>query len=311
MSQRNNIKLVKSDYFGSDDYVHIEGNEYNHVCRYYFIDRYFISEHLDVVALVQDARRIEARSEREKIEKRNVTIQSTGVEYGKLYNWKYLDDQAVQIHAKAMLEELKEGKYAYRDFSCILALLVFFKRIKLFSGSLSEVQETMLSLVETDENIQEERRIPQSFVNDEDSVKYKELYEPIAAKRKERNSVLEKNEVEEEDIYRNADAFCNHCKLRKDFYCDRRTFMEYVDKTKLLELIKKSDLSGIYSIATAFSDIYYMGNAKDFYIADAIALQELSEDLNAYINSGISGVTRQIAYADLHNTINEILSRLS
>ena len=169
----------------------------------------------------------------------------------------------------------------------------------------------MLSLVETDENIQEERRIPQSFVNDEDSAKYKELYEPIAAKRKERNSVLEKNEVEEEDIYRNADAFCNHCKLRKDFYCDRRTFMEYVDKTKLLELIKKSDLSGIYSIETAFSNIYYMGNAKDFYIADATALQELSEDLNAYINSGISGVTRQIAYADLHNTINEILSRLS
>ena len=209
------------------------------------------------------------------------------------------------------LEELRDGKYAYKDFSNILALLVFFKRIKLFSGALSEVQKMMLLLIEKDDNVQEERGFPQSFHNNEDRANYEELYATIAAKRKERNAALEKNEIAEEDIYRNADAFCKHCELRKNYYCDHRAFLEYVDKEKLMELIKKSDLNGIYSIAEAFSDIYYMKKIKDFYLSDSIALQELSDALDDYINNGISGVTRQIAYANLKNTIKEILAKLS
>ncbi len=311
VSQRKNTKLVKSAYYGRGEFVHVEGNEYNHICRYEFIDRYLNSEHLDVAALVQSAREIEARTEREKIEKGSAEIQSTGVEYGKLCNWRYLDDKDVKNHAKAMLEELRDGKYAYKDFSNILALLVFFKRIKLFSGALSEVQKMMLLLIEKDDNVQEERGFPQSFHNNEDRANYEELYATIAAKRKERNAALEKNEIAEEDSYRNADAFCKHCELRKNYYCDHRTFLEYVDKEKLMELIKKSDLNGIYSIEEAFSDIYYMENVKDFYLSDIISLQEISDALDDYINNGISGVTRQIAYANLKNTIKEILAKLS
>ncbi len=168
----------------------------------------------------------------------------------------------------------------------------------------------MLSLIENDDNVQDERDFPQTFANAEDSAKFAELYAPIADMRKERNAILEKNEIKEEDIYRDADAFCKHCVFRKNYYCSRRSFMEYIDKAKLIELIKKSDLSGIYSITTAFSDIYYMGNAKDFYIADATALQEFSEVLGDYMKKGISGVTRQIAYKNLYNTIKEILARL-
>lgn len=311
VSQRKNINLVKSTYYGSGEYVYVEGKENNQIRRYSFIDRYLLTEHLDVVALVQDARKIEARAEREKILNGNATIQSTGVAYGKLCNWRYLDDKSVKTHANSMLAELKEGKYAYKDFSNILTLLIFFKRVKLFSGALSEVQKTMLSLIETDDNVQEERDIPQSFNNDEDRAKYAELYAPIAAMKKERNAVLEKNEIKEEDIYKDSDTFCKHCKLRTDYYCCRRTFMEYIDKAKLLELIKKSDMDGIYSIANAFSSIYYMGNAKEFYIADAKELKDLSDALDAYINKGISGVTRQIAYDNLQNTIKGILERLS
>lgn len=311
VSLRKNIRLMNSAYYGNAEYVHFEGKEYVYTCRYGFIDRYIINEHLDVQSLVQAARTIELRCEREKLANKNVRIQSKGIELGKLYGWKCMDDADVEFHSKELLKELKDGKYAYKDYADILALLVFFKRVGLYSGKLATIQKSMLALIDMDTNVQEESGIPQSFSNAEDKEEFKRLYAPIAAKRKERNVVIDKTKILGKNIYKNADTFYNYCELRKDFYSEQRSFMEYIEKEKLLKLIEKSDLEGVYDIADTFSAVYYMGNLKDFFMADVDDLREVEAAIDACITGEISGITRKIALEYLHETIKEIIRRLS
>ena len=151
---------------------------------------------------------------------------------------------------------------------------------------------------------QEENHAPRSFSNEEDKQKYIELYNPIAKSRKRRNEMLDKGEIEEENIYINADSFLKHCQMREEYYCSHRAFMEYINEDKL---INSSSLEYIYTIVKAFNTIYYMGNVKEFYLNDIDALQCLKSDLCNKERINTIGITRKCALEYLASVIEKVL----
>ena len=309
VADRKNKKLVKSAYYGKGEYVHFEDNLNLHSFRYLFIDKYLKSDFLDVNDLIRESKNIEARC-KQADDNNKAKIISTGVAYSKLNRWRYMEDDEVRQCVKELISELREDKYVYKEYSRILELLIFFRRLGLFEGELSEVQEIMLFLVEQDENVQEENPIPLSFTDDEEMQEYKELYEPIAESRKKRNETLDKGKMEADNIYQSADSFLEHCKKREEYYMERRSFMEYIDEDKLVELITSSSLKGIYMIKNAFNTIYYMGNVRDFYINDVEALQCLRDDLHNEERVNIKGITRKYAIEQLDSAIQNVLVKL-
>ncbi|MDE6435834.1 MAG: hypothetical protein K2L07_16620, partial [Lachnospiraceae bacterium] len=171
-------------------------------------------------------------------------------------------------------------------------------------------QKIMLSLIDNDMNVQEENHIPKSFSNEEEKQKYIQLYNPIAERRKRRNEILDKDEIEEENIYKNADSFLDHCQKREEYYCSHKSFMQYINEDRLIELINSSSLEDIYTIAKAFDTIYYMGNLRDFYINDIDALQCLKNDLCNEEKINIIGITRKCAIGYFNSVIEKMLIRL-
>ncbi len=309
VSNRKNKKIIKSAYHGNANYVYFEGHEYTHIIRYSFIEKYIRSDFLDETDLVRAARTIEACREREDLYSKE-QIKSTGVAYSELCDWRYMEDDAIRECVQKMLVELKENKYAYTYYSNIIDLLLYFSKIGLYEGEVSEVQKIMLSLIDNDINVQEENRIPKSFSNEEDKQKYLELYKPIAESRKRRNEILDKDAIEEENIYINADSFLDHCQKREEYYCSRKSFMEYINEDRLIELINSSNLADIYTIAKAFNTIYYMGNVKDFYINDIDALQCLKNDLCNEDRINTIGITRKCAIEYFGSVIEKVLVKL-
>lgn len=310
VSNRTNKRIAKSTYYGNADYVYFEGHEYTHTIRYYFIDKYIRSDFLDETDLVRAARTIEARCEREDLYSKE-PMKSTGVAYSELCEWRYMEDDAIRECVQRMLVELKENKYAYADYSNIIDFLIYFNKIGLYEGEVSEVQKIMISLIDSDMNIQEENRMPKSFTNEEERQKYIEIYTPIAESRKRRNQILDKDKIEEENIYINADSFLNHCEKREQYYCSHKSFMEYINEDRLIELINSSSLKDIYTIAKAFNTIYFMGNVRDFYINDIDALQCLKNDLcNEERMNTVGRITRKCAIEYLHSVIGDVIVRL-
>lgn len=310
VSNRTNKRIAKSTYYGNADYVYFEGHEYTHTIRYYFIDKYIRSDFLDETDLVRAARTIEARCEREDLYNKE-PMKSTGVAYSELCEWRYMEDDAVRECVQRMLVELNENKYAYADYSNIIDLLIYFNKIGLYEGEVSEVQKIMISLIDSDMNIQEENRMPKSFTNEEERQKYIEIYTPIAESRKRRNQILDRDKIEEENIYINADSFLNHCEKREQYYLNHKSFMEYINEDRLIEMINSSSLKDIYTIAKAFNTIYYMGNVREFYINDIDALQCLKNDLcNEERINTVGRITRKCAIEYLHSVIGDVIVRL-
>ncbi len=310
VSNRKNKKITKCAYHGSAEYVYFEGNEYNYTIRYYFIDSYIRSDFLDETDLMRTAREIEDRCEREDLYSKK-QIMSTGVAYSKLCEWKYMEDDAIRECIQEMLVELKENEYAYVYYSNIIELLLYFNKIGLYEEEVSKVQEIMLSLIDNDMDIQEENPSPKFFSNEEEKQKFKEMYNPIAESRKRRNEILDKDKIEEENIYINADSFLNHCEKREQYYCSHKSFMEYINEDRLIEMINSSGLKDIYTIAKAFNTIYYMGNVRDFYISDIDALQCLKNDLcNEERMNTVGRITRKCAIEYLYSVIGDVIVRL-
>jgi DNA polymerase III delta prime subunit len=310
VASRTNKKIYKSTNYGSLDYVYFEGREYTHTIRYSFIDKYIRINFLDDEDLVKAARNIEKNYEREEIYNKK-QLKSEGGAFSDLSRWCYMEDDEVRENIQRLLDELRENKYVYRDYSKIIDLLLFFNKIGLYEKEdINNVQKIMLSLIDKDNDVQEENDEPRSFDDIEDKKKYESIYLPIAERRKRRNAILEKSEIDDENIYKNADAFFEHCKKREQYYCNHKSFMEYIDIAKLIELINAGSLEDVYTITASFKKIYFMGNLSDFYTNDIDALQELKRNLHNESKINVKGITRKYAIKNLINEIEKVLKNL-
>lgn len=303
---KKNKKITHSANYGSQDMVYFEGHEYTHIFRYSFIDAWINRDVWNDKDLSQACKSIIKRREREDVYN-PPKIHSIGKALAELRDWYLMEDAQVTEILECLVKEVEEGKYAYYDYSNILSTLLYLQVKGFYTGNIENIQTIMIDLIKKDPEVQEENDFPKNFSSEEMRNKYNEIYRPIAEERKIRNREINKEEQEEADIYRNADMFYEHCSKMENYYCNHRSFVEYLDLDRLLALINTSNNEGIYTILKTFNTVYYMGNLKDFYIADIDGLKKIIDGLK---DEGIverGGITRKIALDEFTETLKKYL----
>lgn len=303
---KKNKKITCSTNYGSQDMVYFEGHEYTHIFRYSFIDAWINRNVWSDEDLSQACKSIIKRREQEDVDN-PPKIHSTGKALNELRNWYLMEDEQVEEVLEKLVHEVEEGKYAYYDYSNILSTLLYLQVNGLFTGDIKKIQTKMIDMIKKDLDVQEENDFHKNFSSEEIRDKYNELYRPIAEERKIRNREINKEEQEESDIYRSADVFYEHCRKMANYYCIHKSFIEYLDLDKLLALINISNNEDIYTILQAFKTVYFMGNLKDFYMADVQGIKRIIEGVKDDDIVKQGGITRKIALSNFVESLKKDL----
>ena len=303
---KKNKKITRSTNYGSQDMVYFEGHEYTHIFRYSFIDAWINRDAWNDEDLSQACKSIIKRREQEDVDN-PPKIHSTGKALNELRDWYLMEDEQVEEVLEKLVHEVEEGKYAYYDYSNILSTLLYLQVYGLFTGDIKKIQTKMIDMIKKDPDVQEENDFPKNFSSEEIRDKYNELYRPIAEERKIRNREINKEEQEESDIYRSADVFYEHCSKMENYYCRHKSFIEYLDFDKLLALINISNNEDIYTILQAFKTVYFMGNLKDFYMADVEGIKRIIECVKDDDIVKQGGITRKIALSNFVESLKKDL----
>ena len=303
---KRNKKLTRSTNYGSQDMVYFEGHEYTHIFRYSFIDAWINRDVWSDEDLSQACKSIIKRREQEDVDN-PPKIHSTGKALNELRDWYLMEDEQVEEVLEKLVHEVEEGKYAYYDYSNILSTLLFRQVNGLFTGDIKKIQTKMIDMIKKDPDVQEENDFHKNFSSEEIRDKYNELYRPIAEERKIRNREINKEEQEESDIYRSANVFYEHCRKMANYYCIHKSFIEYLDLDKLLALINISNNEDIYTILQAFKTVYFMGNLKDFYMADVQGIKRIIEGVKDDDIVKQGGITRKIALSNFVESLKKDL----
>lgn len=299
-------KITCSTNYGSQDMVYFEGHEYTHIFRYSFIDAWINRNVWSDEDLSQACKSIIKRREQEDVDN-PPKIHSTGKALNELRDWYLMEDEQVEEVLEKLVHEVEEGKYAYYDYSNILSTLLYLQVNGLFTGDIKKIQTKMIDMIKKDLDVQEENDFHKNFSSEEIRDKYNELYRPIAEERKIRNREINKEEQEESDIYRSADVFYEHCRKMANYYCIHKSFIEYLDLDKLLALINISNNEDIYTILQAFKTVYFMGNLKDFYMADVQGIKRIIEGVKDDDIVKQGGITRKIALSNFVESLKKDL----
>lgn len=303
---KKNKKITCSTNYGSQDMVYFEGHEYTHIFRYSFIDAWINRDVWSDEDLSQACKSIIKRREQEDVDN-PPKIHSTGKALNELRDWYLMEDEQVEEVLEKLVHEVEEGKYAYYDYSNILLTLLYLQVNGLFTGDIKKIQTKMIDMIKKDLDVQEENDFHKNFSSEEIRDKYNELYRPIAEERKIRNREINKEEQEESDIYRSADVFYEHCRKMANYYCIHKSFIEYLDLDKLLALINISNNEDIYTILQAFKTVYFMGNLKDFYMADVQGIKRIIEGVKDDDIVKQGGITRKIALSNFVESLKKDL----
>lgn len=285
--------------------VYFARSEYTKISAYYFIDAWIVNGIKDEKGLVYDAEKLEYRKRKEEIYKKN-EARSTGTELSNLYNWRYMEDNEITRSVDGMLEELKDNKYVFRDYANIVTLLyklkneVGFKNIKI-----EKFVRVMNNLIAKDDKIYDLRFIHWDYEDGEQEIT------KLLQLREQRNLELDANILEEKGAYESVDRFCEECNLRTDYYVQNKSFMDCVNINSLIMLLEDASLEEIYKIGDVFSEIYRMGNIKDFFVDDLKRLNDLeAKVLEKKDEISAKGITYKYAINDFYRVLNEIIKRL-
>ena len=75
-----------------------------------------------------------------------------------------------------------------------------------------------------------------------------EIYGPVEAKIEEKNRELNLAAAVDTNKYETAKIFLESCQEKKQYYIDHKSFTEFVSIDRIIELLKKSSLEGIYNV---------------------------------------------------------------
>ena len=335
----NNVRIVKSwiimfkdifvktnKYFNSSDYYDAIVDEFirysilvfvsyktgkemlsikrlnNKAYDYPFIDKYIVSNNLLDGELVTSAREIEKRSNQDNM---IYGIGSDSTQRGKaivsIMQWTNMKDEEVKSCLADALKEVDTGLLTFDDCFGVLSVLSKLEQEGLFEGSIVDVQKKMLSHIENDKRFVDIRHY--SMLYKSENTELQELFSELVQKRLEQNIISDRSRVDEQNIYKSSTQFVEKCEDMKEFFYIRRSFMQYIDKRQLIDLINRSDLKGIYDIADTFRRVYKYINS-DGIKNDAQSLNELLDEFDngSFVEDEI---TRKIAITYLKETIEK------
>ena len=290
------------------DYIVFEGKENEHIMRHRFIDEWITKAYWDDQAFNQSAKQVINLEEQESL--RNKKIKSTGKALGELQDWRIKTDDEVELLTNKLTNELKEGMYSYMDYQNIIDLLLYLRKMKLYSRDIKDIQKTMLNLIDQATECQEIGKMPRTFVSEADRKLYMEIYGPIEARIDEKNREINIAAAVDNNKYETADKFMENCTDKKDYYIEHRSFTEFISIDRIVELLRKSSLEDIYKIKKAFLVVYDRATINQFYMKDISELRRLKEMISNREFFPISGRTREIAIESFCEMLEQVMTYL-
>ena len=300
-----NKKLVPWNSGFNVDFIIFEGHENEPIIRHRFIDEWMKKAYWDDKAFGQSIKQVESYEEQNNLKVKKK--ESTGKALSELHDWRFKQDDEVNRLINKLRNELKDGKYAFSDFQKIIDTLILMKKMKLYDGDLMETQTVMLGLIDKSNECEEITKMPRTFVSEEDRRMYMELYGPVEARIDERNRELNLAAAVDNNKYETAKIFLESCQEKKSYYIEHKSFTEFISIDRVIELLKKSSLEGIYNVKQGFATVYDIGSINAFYMNDISELRRLKEMLMNREYFPIEGRTREIAIESFVEMINQVL----
>ena len=300
-----NKKLVPWNSGFNVDYIIFEGKESEPILRHRFIDEWMKKSYWDDKAFGQSVKQVETVEEQNSLKTKKK--ESTGKALGELRDWRFKQDDEVNRLINKLRNELKDGKYAFSDFQNIIDMLLLMKKNRLYDGDLMETQAVMLGLIDKSKECEEIAKMPRTFVSEDARREYMELYGPIEAKIEEKNRELNLAAAVDNNKYETAKIFLESCQEKKTYYVEHKSFTEFVSIDRIVELLKKCSLEGIYDVKQGFLTVYDMGSINAFYMNDISELRRLKEMLSNREYFPIEGRTREIAVESFIEMLNQVM----
>lgn len=271
---------------------------------FYFYNKYLESDYIDEVELRNEIKYIEAKYQQQELVKERENgnaLKGTALEVCE--KWRIIEDEDVYKNVDKMIKELKEKRYSFDNYSTIIALLLELSEVDLFNGDLLSVIDIMIWCINQDQEIVEVGDVPEYFDDEEKIRKFNHLYSSVLRCRKDRNRELSRNEIAEQNVYANAESFCNHCETNRAEYISRLSFIGYLKLDDFYELINKSNLKEIYLITDAIIKVYEGIYEDKMFKIDRIYASRLVKSIEENCLKDSSGITRQEAIRYLKKKI--------
>lgn len=222
--------------------------------------------------------------------------------YEKLSQWYYLEDEEIKQNLLELKEEIKSDHFKPQNYQNIIAMLVILLQEKCtdenFIEEILNIFKTKLNNITGKIDVENFRH---DFSHQGSLDLFHQYYDPIYSVIVEKNRTTDKQEINQD--YSNGEEFLKYCNENYDKFIGKKTFISYIDLDKILDIIQKKDIRGIYDVARGFEKIYYSSNFYEFYADDVSMLKNLAKCL-AELNLISASKTRKKAVDYLCGTLN-------
>lgn len=267
---------------------------------YRFIDDFFIDLVLKEERVCHAAKVIIKEAQEEENYNREA---AKGQAYKKLTQWYFLEEEEVSRNLQCLKAEIEKDEYTPQSYQHMIALLVILNKKELVEKAFIEDITAILKnkLAERKDKIDVEN-FGQDLPDQDSQELFRELYDPLYSLIMEKNRELDKQEIDLMLDYSSGTGFMHYCFENADKFLLKKSFMQYIDFDKLINVIRTGDLKGIYDIASGFEKVYGFDNLREFYEEDADMLKDLAERLQ---NLDCKGKTRKYAIKVLCDTLRK------
>ncbi|WP_185752395.1 hypothetical protein [Butyrivibrio sp. AE2032] len=233
---------------------------------------------------------------------------SMGIYLSKLSDWMDFSDDEVRTYIDNLIDEVSLDKYDYWDFFKILDTLLFFKDMGLFNGAIEEVVKLMEGYIQksTTKCIENPFRLYSESTN---KVRVDQYYLPLMKMAKEHNDKLKKNSARDKGTFDSADMFCKYCIQHRDDFLNDRSFINFLGRDSILELIKNSSGREQNEMASAFRYVFKFSNVWEYFGHEIDDFKDIRNELaqGNYFGEGITDGRRKNHFIEI---VDEIIERL-
>lgn len=226
--------------------------------------------------------------------------------YEKLSQWYYLEDEEISQNLSALKEEIENDDFKPQNYQSIIYMLVILMQEKYvgekFIEEISNILEKKLNNIEGKIDTENFRY---DFSLQESLDLFHQYYDPIYSIIMEKNRKTEKQEINQD--YSNGEEFLSYCLDNYDKFIVNKTFISNIDLDRLMDIIQKKNIKGIYDVARGFEKVYYSSNFYEFYADDISMLKNLVKRLTELNFMSVSR-TRKKAIDNLCGTLNKKIS---
>lgn len=143
------------------------------------------------------------------------------------------------------------------------------------------------------------------FADKDSASLFHKFYNPLYDFMIEKNREKDKQELKQMLDCSSGSQIYSYCCESSDKFLQKRSFINYIDLDKLIDIVQTGSIIEIYDIARAFEKVYGFRNLYEFYAADTEGLKMLIDRLEQL---ECRGKTQKEAINVLLNTLKKKVS---